>query len=206
MNCPVSCLCVSVCVCVCLRVPACARAHSLDVNGVQIARVCITAPYGRGGNRRKGCVRAILELGRREGGALVPDSCVCLSSVCLLMAAAVHAQMHWHGHTHAHARTIIPSFTHKQNRQTNKANTRICCILSRHRSDVEKVGAPINKRDYKQFWSLQRFFCEPRLCYRVDEWKAFETATECVLDLFDRHPLEDISASVQPSTGVCVSL
>ncbi|EGD72748.1 hypothetical protein PTSG_04478 [Salpingoeca rosetta] len=67
--------------------------------------------------------------------------------------------------------------------------------------DMPSLGRPLNKSDYKQFWSLQRFFCEPRLCYQPDEWKRFEKATECVLDLFERHPLEVSPVTTQPTAA-----
>eukprot|EP00043_Microstomoeca_roanoka_P003009 m.41935 g.41935 ORF g.41935 m.41935 type:complete len:588 (+) comp11873_c0_seq1:233-1996(+) len=62
---------------------------------------------------------------------------------------------------------------------------------------LSSLGQPLNKRDYKDFWTLQRYFCDPRLCYQSEDWKTFTKATEAVLDLFDRHPVEDVQVHHQ---------
>eukprot|EP01147_Barroeca_monosierra_P005412 gene5412-7146_t len=67
---------------------------------------------------------------------------------------------------------------------------------------LSSIGRPLNKDHYKKFWTLQRFFCQPQLCYDSEQWHAFSKSTECVLDLFRRHPLEDIHVHTDDSAAI----
>lgn len=55
------------------------------------------------------------------------------------------------------------------------------------------MDTPVDFVFYRQFWTLQRFFCDPTQCYRDDQWKVFRKCSETVLSSFKAFRLDDVA-------------
>lgn len=55
------------------------------------------------------------------------------------------------------------------------------------------MDTPVDFVFYRQFWTLQRFFCDPTQCYRDGQWKVFRKCSETVVSSFKAFRLDDVA-------------
>lgn len=59
---------------------------------------------------------------------------------------------------------------------------------------------PMDFSFYKQFWSLQEYFCNPTLCYEADHWSLLQKYTKSVIGAFISMKLDTVG-SLPDSSG-----
>lgn len=52
------------------------------------------------------------------------------------------------------------------------------------------TDAPVDFVFYRRFWSLQRFFLNPTLCYNKDQWDECVACVQAVMNAFQSYKLD----------------
>lgn len=68
-------------------------------------------------------------------------------------------------------------------------------------ADAALDDKPIDYALHTKFWSLQRYFSEPTLCYTKDEWDKMASYASTVFKVFASHKLESLPTKVTGTEG-----